>query len=922
MPIEANIKTQQDRQAVEAVKRGDAERYRELVERYERRVYAVAWSRLGDVTLAEEATQEAFIRGYRYLKLLGEGEKFAAWITSIARNIAINLGIRHRRELNKRERWALEQADAGTSQPTDNTYEQYLPGNLRLALAGLPDAQRECLVLFYFEGKSGTEAAGALGISEAAFRVRLHRARAALRERLEEHLGESLEQIRPSHPITPAVMGVVLSSSTTKTATGVGIGAKVLSVLGKTSLFWWLIPFSPLIGILPMWWIGKADRRNYREADGFRARLHRSFSRTLLLGFPLMVVLIIMLQHSAHVAWGTNGVYLATGSFLLLGILISARSLIINRNRFQVVMFVYVAVIAAGVFMRWVGWIPPRLAQLPLLFATVLFLLVWKQRPLRMDYNLLLRAAQDLLKCPDGMEAVAQSYRFDRRSLLAFARFLGSRWLVVNFRWETQGLMLRLSPVKARFLTNMASAFIPLVSRRCSHIVLGWDGAIIAHCGQRDATDLAALHANIFANPQELEALVAKAVAGAWQEFRAGNLATSERALGQVPDSEVFIVPVAKSAATRWLRRIMFGWVAISLALLTLVAMHPPWLQGLKPVRVTETEVRAFLSNVTTNPNPIINNTQRGYLMDPANALYSCLILPSTNLFTVTSLRTLHEVILSDTGFNLNKEKRRRLSQFQHACLMHKAMEGGWISWDDLGFKSQDATEYFQHLKTNEWQFMLVHGESWSWVKSQRFKVERIHDLSLNQLRWLRDVDCLDLVNREKLIQQIASVQTLSGTPPGQPPIHDWQDVSGLFFTPCWPALQDTYFSLAALEILGGLDKIDREACIVGILKQHRGKGFFTSPDSGSYNEYHIRGDARDTFCAFESLRILGALDRVKDLDRWRFRPDHGWSPWGNNPKGMNWNDVEAWVCRQRFERFLRERKDNPHALPHSLLEP
>ena len=122
MPIEANIKTQQDRQAVEAVKRGDAERYRELVERYERRVYAVAWSRLGDVTLEEEATQEAFIRGYRYLKLLGEGEKFAAWITSIARNIAINLGIRHRRELNKRERWPWNRLmPARRSRPTTPT---------------------------------------------------------------------------------------------------------------------------------------------------------------------------------------------------------------------------------------------------------------------------------------------------------------------------------------------------------------------------------------------------------------------------------------------------------------------------------------------------------------------------------------------------------------------------------------------------------------------------------------------------------------------------------------------------------------------------------------------------------------------------------------------------------------------------------
>ena len=47
----------QDAAAVAAVRAGDAERYRELVERHERRVFAVAWSRLGDAALAEEAVK-------------------------------------------------------------------------------------------------------------------------------------------------------------------------------------------------------------------------------------------------------------------------------------------------------------------------------------------------------------------------------------------------------------------------------------------------------------------------------------------------------------------------------------------------------------------------------------------------------------------------------------------------------------------------------------------------------------------------------------------------------------------------------------------------------------------------------------------------------------------------------------------------
>ena len=96
MQVEATNFTEQDADAVRAVRNGNAERYRELVERHERRVYAVAWARLGDATLAEEATQEAFIRAYRRLWLLGDGAKFAGWIASIARHVAINFGLRHR----------------------------------------------------------------------------------------------------------------------------------------------------------------------------------------------------------------------------------------------------------------------------------------------------------------------------------------------------------------------------------------------------------------------------------------------------------------------------------------------------------------------------------------------------------------------------------------------------------------------------------------------------------------------------------------------------------------------------------------------------------------------------------------------------------------------------------------------------------
>jgi RNA polymerase sigma-70 factor (ECF subfamily) len=278
MQTEVTSSAQDDASAVAAVRRGDAERYRELVERHERRVYAVAWSRLGDAALAEEVTQEAFIRAYRRLWLLGDGAKFSGWVNTIARRMAINFGLRHRRELDKRERWALENPEVSTAEnPADEAIPPYTPEMLRQTLAELPAAHRECLVLFYLEDKSGAEAAAALGISEAALRVRLHRARAVMRERLEEKLEGSLAKLRPAKTLVPAVMAGVLASSSAKAATAGGAGATILAALAKFTPFKWLFALGPLVfplfmilpGLFFHRWRTRDEQRNYRDQKGF-----------------------------------------------------------------------------------------------------------------------------------------------------------------------------------------------------------------------------------------------------------------------------------------------------------------------------------------------------------------------------------------------------------------------------------------------------------------------------------------------------------------------------------------------------------------------------------------------------------------------------------------------------------------------------
>jgi RNA polymerase sigma-70 factor, ECF subfamily len=924
MPTEMPNSAQQDETAVAAVRRGDAERYRELVERHERRVYAVAWSRLGDAALAEEATQEAFIRAYRRLWLLGDGAKFAAWVNTIARHVAINLGLRHRRELNKRKRWALENPENSTAEkPADETDPLCTPETLRLTLAELPAAHRECLVLFYLENKSGAEAAVTLGISETAFRVRLHRARAAMRERLEEKLEGSLAQLRPAKTLVPSVMAGVLASSSAKATAG-GVGATILGALAKFTPFKWLATFIPLViiplvMILPvmMWpwarFLVRDAQQNYRDPKGFRASLYRQSD----VGYPVffmfligMIFLFVMMTTHILGVKGFDDVSLIFGFFWLMGMVFAARQLEINRSRVQIGVLLNNLMLSSVSLCIGLYWLPSDVLFPALMLSLLVTLFTKGSCGLQMDYNLFLRATQGLLP-PAGLPAQKEpSIRLDRAALRAFARFLGERRLAGKFRWGTDGLMLYLPAVKSP--TTWAAIFPS--ARNTSNITLGWDGSVAVCCGKKDTADLEALRSNSVSDPAALQKQVALAVSQAWRNFHEEKTALAERAIGQIPDTEIFVVPPSRTKANRW------SIIVACCLLIFFLIEHAPFFQlglsGLEPVSVTETEVRAFFNDIPPNPGP-------NRFDSPVLALSTCLVLPPTNLFSPEGLRAMRDDVAGSGGFDSLKQSDSRAQAIFNAPLLRRAVAGGWISWSDLAMQPLEAaaflrTNRFRMYSSDKWDNFLTRGESRSWVKQERFEVMRIQSDGVTQLRLLQAVNCLDLIDREKLIQQIASVQVLSATPaPGQPPVHLWRDVRGLFFTPAWPALQDTYFSLAALEILGGLDKIDREACIKGILRRHQGKGWFTSPNGGGFNEYHIDGSERDTIAAFESLRILGALDRVKDLEKWQFRPRHR-----DGDMDVTWQDVEAWVCQQRLEKILHERKENPQSPVRSLLDP
>ena len=918
---ETNIQFAQDEQAVQAVRGGDAERYRELVERHERRVFAVAWSRLGDAALAEEVAQEAFIHGYRRLWLLGDGAKFSGWIAAITRRMAINCGMRNRRELNKRQRWAVEQTAAPAEEPT----ELCPPETLREALAGLPAGHRECLVLFYLEGKSGAEAAAALGISETALRVRLHRARAALRERLEEKLEGSLAKLRPAKTLVPVVMAGVLASSSAKAAGGtvaMGVGAKILSVVGKTFLFSWFLPLLSLVSALPslafVSFLGRMERKNLRDADGFRPELHRRFFRSFLWGFPLLLVAFAIINQSAMAAWGLKMQQFAVVCFLLFITLISARSLTICRNHFHIGCFAYCVIIEVGLCALALGWLPPSLSMLPTLAGAMLFFFIIKKRPARLDYNLFLRASHGMLKVSDAADGPSQANRLDRRVLLAFARFLGARFLVSNFRWETSGLALRLPPVANQFLTNIASVFLPPISQNCTHILLGWDGMASAHCGETDARNLPALKTARTTDAQELESVVAESVRQAWQEFRAGNLAGAERMLGDSPESELFIVPPARAKSMRWMRIWLGASVLLMLAAMIMQFLRPAnSTEMFKPVSVTTQEVRTTLAALAAS-GPIGSNA----IFQANSGLYACHLLPrKAEDFTPEAWQVMRDHLLGEipTGVVRPNDKVDRLMGWR---ALQTAIINGWLTADDFGLTTEEIRRAL--APATDWQRTF-----WFEPTVQSMNADRttagytVLDAEgfARRMQCLQRLDCLGVVDGRNAVATLLQHQMHStSTPPGRRKIPFPEQWHGLFLTYGQNPITETYDALVALELLGGLGRIDREACAQGILRFHHGKGLFRAIKDN--NEVVLFGDARETFCAFESLRILGALDRVKDLARWQFRP---LGPSSKKAPGevrsVTWFEMDAWLCQQRLAQDLAEHKQNPAAPWRSLLE-
>ena len=194
-----SYREQPDENLVRQAQEGDTRAFDELVLRYRDRVYRLAFKILRHEEDAAEALQDAFLSAYRGLKNFKSESTFSTWLYRVATNASL-MKYRKRRD----DHVSLEQSQSYQPDPeplaipdwSQQPLEELLDAETREVmeegLRRLPEDLRLVFVLRDEDGHSNAEVAEMLDVSVAAVKSRLHRARIALRDRLDRYFQDRM----------------------------------------------------------------------------------------------------------------------------------------------------------------------------------------------------------------------------------------------------------------------------------------------------------------------------------------------------------------------------------------------------------------------------------------------------------------------------------------------------------------------------------------------------------------------------------------------------------------------------------------------------------------------------------------------------------------------------------------------------------
>lgn len=189
MPLGGFVKGLEDRELLQRILGGDKDAFAELVQRYYKNIYNLAYRMTGNREDSMDVTQEVLLRVYRAIRSFDPEKPFLPWVYRITWNICADRGRKIGRtpredsiDDNEMESIKLRSQEPGP----DRSYEKKeLKEVLDSAIARLPEGYRELVVMFHVDGLSIKEISDITGMKDTVIKNRLYRGRQMMRKMLE-----------------------------------------------------------------------------------------------------------------------------------------------------------------------------------------------------------------------------------------------------------------------------------------------------------------------------------------------------------------------------------------------------------------------------------------------------------------------------------------------------------------------------------------------------------------------------------------------------------------------------------------------------------------------------------------------------------------------------------------------------------------
>jgi RNA polymerase sigma-70 factor (ECF subfamily) len=199
-------KNDQDSELVTAIQSGRQDLFAELVERYQSALYNFGLKMCGEARDAEDMVQDTFLNVFKYLKGFRYETKFRNWLYRVASSVCLKKKRKSKFApdyelslddfLPNEEARAEQNVPAWASLPLKQVLNEELNRTLNDAILELPRKYRMVIVLRDVEGFSTEESAQILNLTTANIKVRLHRARLFLRDKLKSYFSDGCNNAR------------------------------------------------------------------------------------------------------------------------------------------------------------------------------------------------------------------------------------------------------------------------------------------------------------------------------------------------------------------------------------------------------------------------------------------------------------------------------------------------------------------------------------------------------------------------------------------------------------------------------------------------------------------------------------------------------------------------------------------------------